>query len=63
MRQKYYLINETEATLNWTEANEMIANPEKIHLMFLSPNKQDLVNQQSIGIRGISIKSQTKFTL
>ena len=60
---KALLINETEAALNWIEANEMIANPEKFHLMFLSPNKQDLINQQSIDIRGISVKSETKFTL
>ena len=49
------LINETEAALTWIEANEMIANPEKFHLMFLSPNKQDLINQQSIDITGISL--------
>ena len=60
---KALLINETEAALNWIEANEMIANPEKFHLMFLSPNKQDLINQQFIEIRGISLKSETKFTL
>ena len=42
---KAVLINETEAALNWIEANEMIANPEKFHLIFLSPNKQDLINQ------------------
>ena len=41
----------------------MIANSEKFHLMFLSPNKQDLINQQSIDIRSISLKSETKFTL
>ena len=60
---KALLINETEAALNWTEANEMIVNPEKFHLIFLSPNKQDLINQQFIEIRGISLKSETKFTL
>ena len=49
--------------LNWIKTNEMIANPEKFHLMFHSPNKQDLINQQSIDIRGISLKSGTKFTL
>ena len=49
---KALLINETEAALNWIEANEMITNPEKFHLMFLSPNKQDLINQQSIDIGG-----------
>ena len=59
---KTLLINETEAALNWIEANEMIANSEKFHLMFLSPNKQDLINQQSRDIRGISLKSETKFT-
>ena len=31
--------------------------------MFLSPNKQGLINQQSIDIRGISLKSETKLTL
>ena len=41
----------------------MIANPEKFHLMFLLPDKQDLINQQFIEIRGISLKSETKFTL
>ena len=60
---KALLINETEVALNWIEANEMIANPEKFHLMLLLPNKQDLINQQSIDIRGISLKSETKFTL
>ena len=60
---KALLINETEAALNWIEANEMIANPEKFHLMFLSPNKQDLINQQFTEIRGIPLKSETKFTL
>ena len=60
---KALLINETEAALNWIEANKMIANPEKFHLMFLSTNKQDLINQQFIEIRGISLKSETKFTL
>ena len=60
---KAILINETEAALNWIKANEMLANPEKFHLAFLSPNKQDLINQQFIEIRGISIKSETKFTL
>ena len=60
---KALLINETEAALNWIEANEKIANPEKFHLMFLSPNKQDLINQQSIDIKGIFLKSETKFTL
>ena len=33
----------------------MIANPEKFHLMFLSPNKQDLINQQSVDIKGVSL--------
>ena len=41
----------------------MIANPERFDLMFLSPNKQNLINQQSVDIRGISLKSETKFTL
>ena len=40
---KALLINKTEAALNWIEGNEMIPNPEKFHLMFLSPNKQDLI--------------------
>ena len=60
---KASLINETDTALNWIEANEMIANPERFHLMFLSSNKQDLINQQSIDIRGISLKNDTKFTL
>ena len=60
---KAILINETDAALNRTEANEMIANLEKFHCMLLSPNKKDLINQQSIDIRGISLKSETKFTL
>ena len=47
---KALLINETEAALNWTEANKIIGNPEKFHLMFLSPKKQNLINQQSIDI-------------
>ena len=39
----------------------MIANPEK--LMFLSANEKDLINQQPINIKGISLKSETNFTL
>ena len=34
---KASLINEAEAALNWIEANDMIANPEKFHPVFLSP--------------------------
>ena len=60
---KALLINESEEALNWIEANEIIANPEKFHLMFLSLDKQDLINQQSIDIRGISLKHERKFTL
>ena len=41
---KELLINETETALNWIKANEMIEDPKKFHLMFLSPNKQDLIN-------------------
>ena len=41
----------------------MIANPEKFHLMFLSANGKDPINQQTINIKGISLKSQANFTL
>ena len=41
----------------------MIANPEKFHLMFLSANEKDLINQQTINIKGISLKSEANFTL
>ena len=60
---KALIINEPEAALKWIEANEMIPIPEKFHVMFLSPNKQDLINQQSVDIRGLSPKIETKFTL
>ena len=60
---KAILITETEAAINWVESNEMIANPEKFHLMFLSANKKDLINQQTINIKGISLKSEANFTL
>ena len=53
---KVLLINKTEAALNWIEANEMIADLEKFHLTFLSPNKQDLINKQFIDIRSSSSK-------
>ena len=51
---KAILITETEAAINWIESNQMIANPEKFHLMFLSANEKDLINQQVINIKGIS---------
>ena len=60
---KALFINKTKVALNWIEANVMIADPEKFYLMFLSPNKLDLINHQSINIIGISLKSETKFTL
>ena len=41
----------------------MIANPEKFHLLFPSPNKQDLMNQQSMGIGGISLGGEARFAL
>ena len=44
---KAVLIAETEAAINWIELNQMIANPEKFHLMFLSANEKDLINQQT----------------
>ena len=40
----------------------MIANPEKCHLMFLSANEKDLINQ-TVNIKGISLKSEANFTL
>ena len=62
-KAKTLFINETETAFNWIETNEMIENPEKFYLMFLSPNKQDLLNQQSVDIRCISLKCEAKFTL
>ena len=56
-------ITETEAAINWIESNQMIANPEKFYLMFLSTNKKDLTSQQAINIREISLKSEANFTL
>ena len=41
----------------------MIANPEKFYCMFLSPHRLYLINQQSINIRDISVKNETKFML
>ena len=60
---KAILITETKAAINWIESNQMIANPEKFHLMFLSANEKDLINQQTINIKGISLKSEVNFTL
>ena len=61
---KAILITETEAAINWIESNQMIANPEKFHLMYLFANrKKDLINQQTINIRGISLKSEANCTL
>ena len=37
---KAILITETEAAINWIESNQMIANPEKFHLMFLSAKER-----------------------
>ena len=41
----------------------MIADPENFHLIFLSASKKDLINQQTINIRRISLKSEANFTL
>ena len=41
----------------------MIANQETFHLVFLSANKKGLINQQTINIRGISLKSEANFTM
>ena len=41
----------------------MIADPEKFHLMFLSANEKNLINQKTINIKGISLKSEANFTL
>ena len=60
---KALLINKTEAALNWIEANEMITDVEKFHLIFLSPNKWNLIDQQFIDVRGTCLKNETKFTL
>ena len=60
---KAILITETEVAINWIESNQMIANPEKFHLMFLSANEKDLINQQTINIKGISLKSEANFML
>ena len=60
---KAILITEINAAINWIESNEMIANPQKFHLMFLSANENYLINQQTINIKGISLKSEANFTL
>ena len=60
---KAILITENEAAINWIKSNQMITNPEKFHLMFLSANEKDLINQQTINIKGISLKSEANFTL
>ena len=54
-----------EAALNWTEANEMIANLEKFYVMFshLTLTRFQMINQQSIDIRAISLKSETNVML
>ena len=41
----------------------MIADPERFHLMFLSAKKKDVINQQTINIKGISLKSEANFML
>ena len=60
---KAILITETEAAINWIESNQMIANSEKFHLMFLSANEKNLINQQTINMKGISLKSEANFML
>ena len=60
---KSILITETEASINWIEPNQMIPNLEKLQLMFLSANEKDLINQQTINIKGILLKSEAIFTL
>ena len=60
---KAILITKTKEAINWIESNQMIANPEKFLLMFLPAKKKDLINQQTINIRGISSKSEANFTL
>ena len=60
---KAILITETGAAINWIESNQMITNQKMFHLMFLSANEKDLINQQTINIRGISLKSEANFTL
>ena len=46
---KALLINETEAALNLIEANEMIANPEKFHLMFLPEKFHLMLSEIPVG--------------
>ena len=60
---KASLITETEEAISWIESNQMIAKPEKFHLMFLSANEKNLINQQTINIKEISLKSKANFTL
>ena len=52
-----------QAALNWIESNQMIANPEKFHLMFISANKKYLISQQAINMGGILLKSEANITL
>ena len=58
MKQKLFSSLKQEPAINGIESNQMIANPEKFHLMFLSANEKDLINQQTISIKGISLKSE-----
>ena len=45
---KAILITETEAAINWIKSNQMIANSEKFHLMFLSANENNKLQRDLV---------------
>ena len=50
---------ETGVALNWLKQNEMIANPEKFHVLLLRKNQTNTSGEQ-ININGKIIQSQLK---
>ena len=51
------LQKETGIAFSWLEQNEMIANPEKFHTIFLRKNKTNTSGEQMI-INGKKIQSE-----
>ena len=41
----------------------MIANHDKFHVLFLFEYKNDILSQQAMDIKGVSLLRESKFTL
>ena len=60
---KSTLKQQTANVLKWFDENNLIADPEKFHLMFLLPNKTDQAMDEQLLVNNITLDGEPSVTL